>query len=158
MLYKNFPIKPYKNQTSCILVARGWGNAYKSCNNEVIKNLCEAVKNNPDYDVHICGWSYGGALCLLAAEDFYYRTHRKASIFTYGAPKPLWGKKTWRYVKSCIHVIKQWSHVNDCIPLMPPFPGYKRITTDKVGKGFCIFKLFQPQIYHYIYAEQSLYD
>jgi hypothetical protein len=154
----NIPVEIYKNQESCLLVAKGWGNAYKSCNDEVMEGLLCVIDLHPDYDVHICGWSYGGALSLLAAEDYFYRTGRKASVFTYGAPKPLWGKKTQKYVRSCIHVIKQWEHVNDCVGLMPPLPGYKRVVTDKVGNNFCIIKLFQPNKYHTIYGDPTLYE
>ena len=154
----NFPVKIYKKQESCMLVARGWGNAYKSCNDVIITALCRTVSLIPDYDVHICGWSFGGAMSLLAAEDFYYRTGKKASVFTYGAPKPLWGCKTKKYVRSCVHVVKQWTHINDCVPLMPPLPGYTRIATDKIGKDFCILKLFQPNIYHQIYGDSTLYE
>lgn len=154
----DFPVILYKNQESCLRVARGWGNAYKSCNDIVMESLIAVTALHPEFDVHICGWSYGGAISVLAAEDYYYRTGRKASVFTYGAPKPLWGKKSQKYVRSCIHVIKQWEHVNDCVSLMPPLPGYKRVTTDKVGKGFCIIKLFQPNKYHTIYGDPTLYE
>ena len=117
-----------------------------------------AVEIAPDYEIHICGWSYGGALSLLAAEDFYYRFHIKASVYTFGAPKPLWGRKTKKYVRSCVKEAYQFSHINDCVPLMPPFPGYKRLSTDKIGKDFSIIKIFKPKIYHCIYGEKSLYE
>lgn len=103
------------------------------------------------------GWSYGGAVALLAAEDFHYRTGKKASVYTFGAPKPLWGKKTREYVRSCVNEVKQYSHVNDCVPLMPPFPGYTRLSTDHIGGKRNFFKLFNPWKYHCIYGEESLY-
>ena len=154
----NFPVKLYKKQESCLLAARGWGNAYKSCNDEIMDALILAVNNHSDYEVHIVGWSYGGAMSVIAAEDFYYRTGKKASVYTFGAPKPLWGRKTYKYVLSCVKDVKQYSHVNDCVPLMPPLLGYKRLSTDKVGKGFSIFKLFNPGVYHCIYGDSTLYD
>ena len=154
----NFPTKLYKKQESCIRAARGWGNAYKSCNDEIMRALGLAVEIAPDYEIHICGWSYGGALSLLAAEDFYYRFHKKASVYTFGAPKPLWGRKTKKYVRSCVKEAYQFSHINDCVPLMPPFPGYKRLSTDKIGKDFSIIKIFKPKIYHCIYGEKALYE
>lgn len=154
----NFPVKLYKKQESCILAARGWGNAYKSCNDEVMRAMDLALEIAPDYEIHICGWSYGGAMSLLAAEDFYYRFHKKASVFTFGAPKPLWGKRTRDYVRSCVKEVHQYSHVNDCVPLCPPLPGYTRLVTDKVGKDFSFKKLFHPDIYHCIYGEADLYE
>ena len=153
----NFPMKLYKKQESCIRAARGWGNAYKSCNDEIMQKIIFATEIAPDYQIHICGWSYGGAVALLAAEDFHYRTGKKASVYTFGAPKPLWGKKTREYVRSCVNEVKQYSHVNDCVPLMPPLPGYTRLSTDHIGGKRNFFKLFNPCKYHCIYGEESLY-
>jgi len=154
----NFPVKIYKKQKSCLKVARGWGNAYKSCNDEIMEELFKVYVTLPTYQVHICGWSYGGAMSLLAAEDFYFRTGFKSSVYTFGAPKPLWGSKTKKYVRSCVEEVKQYAHVDDCVPLMPPLPGYTRLTTDHVGGKMNIFKLFKPEIYHCIYSEESLYN
>lgn len=153
----DFPVKPYKRQQSCMLVARGWGNAWKSCNDEVMRALLIAADIAPDYEIHICGWSFGGVMSVLAAEDFCFRTGRKASVYTFGSPKPFWGKRTRNYVRSCVADIRQWTHVNDIFPLMPPLPGYTRLVTDSVGGKRCAFKLLFPRIYHCIYGEESLY-
>ena len=154
----NFPVKIYKRQESCLLAARGWGKAYKSCKDEVMKAMEIAIWLDPCYEIHICGWSYGGALSLLAAEDLFYRFHKKARVFTFGAPKPLFGRKTQEYVRSCVEEVHQYSHVNDCVTIMPPFPGYKRLATDRIGKGFCLLKLFNPRKYHRIYGDESQYN
>lgn len=153
-----FPVKIYKKQESVMRCACGWGNAWKSCNDEVMKMFIQACDEHKEYTPHICGWSYGGAISLLAAEDFHYRTGRKAAVTTFGAPKPLWGKKTKDYVKSCTGVVHQYQHVNDCVPLMPPLPGYCLVWPDKIGKGFSLIKLFKPTIYHCIYGDERLYD
>lgn len=97
-------------------------------------------------------------MSVLAAEDFHYRTHIKPYVITFGAPKPLWGRKTWEYVKSCVSDAWQYAHVNDVVPLCVPLPGYRMIHKDKIGSGFCIFKLFRGDIYHCIYGDESLYD
>lgn len=73
-------------------VAKGWADAYKSANDLIMEKLISVLK--PDYNVEICGWSYGGAVALLAAEDFYFRTKIKPDVITFGAPKPLFGNKT----------------------------------------------------------------
>ena len=151
----NFPVKLYKNQESCLLVARGWGNAYKSCNDEVMKAFISQLHGKTPV---ICGWSYGGAMSVIAAEDFNYRARLKPIVITYGAPKPLFTKKCQSYVMSCVKEVRQYSHVNDVVTLLPPFLGYRRLTTTKIGKGFCILKLFQPEKYHCIYGNKEEYN
>ena len=153
----NFPIKIYKKQESCLRVARGWGNAYKSCNDVIMEAMIKAVNEHPDYDCEILGWSYGGAMAVIASEDFYFRTKIRADIITFGAPKPLWGRKCHRYVTSCVNNVWQFAHINDCVPLCPPLPGYKMLKKCKIGSGFSLIKLFKPNIYHLIYGDKELY-
>ena len=153
----NFPVKIYKKQESCLRVARGWGNAYKSCNDTIMDIFTKQVEAHPDYSVEIIGWSYGGAIAVIAAEDFYFRTGKKSNIITFGAPKPLWSKKCWKYVRSCVNNVHQYAHVNDCVPLCVPLPGYRMLHKDKIGSGFSIFKLFKPNIFHLCYGDSTLY-
>lgn len=150
----NFPVKLYKNQESCLLVARGWGDAYKSCNDEIMKDFIS--KLNGKIPV-ICGWSYGGAMAVIASEDFYYRTKIKSVVITFGAPKPLFGIKSKKYVTSCVRYTVQYSHRSDVVTLLPPLLGYKRINSVWVGK-FNIINLFKPYFYHCLYGSESLYD
>lgn len=153
----DFPARVYKKQTSCLRVARGWGNAYKSCNDIIMRTLIQTSKLYNDYKVEICGWSYGGAMSLLAAEDFHFRTGIKPDVVTFGAPKPLFGKKCKEYVLSCVGTVKQYAYVNDCVPLMPPFPFYDRVDTTYIGGKCSFLKLFKPNVYHLIYGEKELY-
>lgn len=150
----NFPVKPYKNQESCLLVARGWGNAYKSCNDEIMNDFISQLNGKVPV---ICGWSYGGAMSVIASEDFYYRTKIKPIVITYGAPKPLFGTRSKRYVNSCTQYTRQYSHKSDVVTLLPPFLGYKRLCSNWIGK-FNLFGLFNPEKYHCIYGTKSLYD
>ena len=154
----NFPAKIYKKQTSCITVAQGWGNAYKSCNDEIMKSLIDMANIHPDYKVLICGWSYGGAMAIIASEDFFYRTKRKADVITFGAPKALFGIKTYKYLKSCTNEVKQYAHINDVVPLVPPFIGYFHLNKISIGKDFFLTKLFDPEKYHCIYGDETLYN
>lgn len=152
-----FPTKLYKHQESCMRAACGWGDAWKSCNDEVMNAFIEQVTAHPDYRPHITGWSYGGAMCLYAAEDFNYRTGFRADVTTFGAPKPLWGKKTLDYVYGCCGIVRQWTNRNDCVCALPPFPGYCRLRTDSCGDRFSLLKWLRPKIYHCLYGDSRIY-
>lgn len=154
----DFPVRPYKQQKNTLFLHRGWADAWKSCNDEVMNALIATVNFYKDYTVEIDGWSYGGAMSVIAAEDLHFRTGIKPDIVTFGAPNPLFGLKTFLYVKSCCGTVHQYAHVNDVVPLMPPVIGYCQVKKTKVGKGFSLIKLFKPQIYHCIYGESSLYE
>jgi hypothetical protein len=156
----DFPIKPYKQQDNTLWFARGWGNAYKSCNDEIMEKLTKTFYELKDqsYTVEVCGWSYGGAMALLAAEDFCYRTGYLPGVVTFGAPKPLWGRKTKKYVASCLAYCFQYAHVNDFVPVCIPLPGYRMVNKVKVGKDFCILKYFKTGEYHCSYGDKSLYE
>lgn len=153
-----FPAKLYKKQQSRMRIHRGYGDAWKSCNDEVMNAFIKLTEMYPAYSAVICGWSYGGAMALLAAEDFHFRTGNMAVVVTFGAPKPLWGIKTEQYFERCVSCVLQWSHVNDLIPLLPPFIGYRRLTTNLCGKGFSLLKLFRPDVYHCIYGKEEIYE
>lgn len=152
----NFPIKPYKNQQNTLWVARGWVKAYKSANDIIMAELTAEYRKYTDYQIEIIGWSYGGAISILAAEDFYFRTKTKPNIITFGAPKPLFGNKTKNYILSCCNEVKQYAHRSDCVTLCPPLFGYKHLNKIKLGK-FNFFNLFKPTKYHTCYGVVALY-
>lgn len=155
----SFPTKAYKNQCSCIRAARGWLKAWKSCNDEVADTVIKVLNDSPDYTLTVTGWSYGGAIALLAAEDLAFRTKytRKPNVITFGAPKPFWGKHSVRYLKKVLGSIKEYKHLNDIVGYMPPFPGYKQLGKVKLGK-FNFFKLFNPVVYHQCYGDSQYYE
>lgn len=153
-----FPVKPYKKQENVLWVASGWCNAYKSCNDEVQNAFIKELYAHDDYSPEISGWSYGGAMAILASEDFYFRTKIKPVVITFGAPKPIFGKQSWKHVLESVEAIYQYADVNDCITIMPPFPGYKHINKVKVGKRkFNLIQWLKPKIYHTTYDDKDVY-
>ena len=154
----NFPRKIYKKQYSCLKAARGWGDAYKSCNNIVMEELISVMDDYPFFPVVIIGHSYGGAMAVLAAEDLHYRTRTMPSVITFGAPKCLFGNKSKKYVKSCCVEITQYQHVHDIVPRMPPFSGYHSVNVKWVGKDrWKFWEIFKPY-YHVSYGDENLYS
>lgn len=153
----NFPRKIYKRQESCMKVARGWGDSYKSCNDIIMSELIELSDKHPSIPVLIIGHSLGGVMALLAAEDFHFRTGKYANVITFGAPKPLFGLNSKRYVEECCGTVKQYCHVHDIVPKLPPL-GYHRVDTTKIGDDtWKIWELFKIE-YHMSYGDPKLYE
>lgn len=153
-----FPIKPYKDQENTLWLQRGWANAWRTCNDEVCEAYITSLNEHSDYEAEIIGWSYGGAMAQIAGEDISYRTGRKDLILTtFGSPKPLFGRKTKKYVASCFKEAHQYMHRRDCVPLMIPLPGYKMVHKDKIGT-WNFFGYFRPNKWHRCYGESKWYD
>lgn len=153
-----FTIKLYKHQKNRFYVANGWGNAYTSANLEIIKKLTEKINTYPYFELEVLGFSFGGAMAVLAAEDIYYRLNIKSNLITFGCPKVLFGKKSKKYFESCCNSIKQYAHVNDIVTYCPPFLGYTNLNVIRLGEKRSLKDLFNPYKYHQIYGDESLYN
>jgi len=152
-----FPVKPYKQQENTLWLHKGWADAWKSCNDEVCEKAIRYMDAYPEYDMEVCGWSYGGAMAVIALEDLGFRTNRCDFILTtFGAPKALFGKKTREYVMSYAKEINQYTDVNDIVTLLPPFPFYKHCHKVPVDKKVA-FGLLKPTVYHCGYGDKNLY-
>lgn len=150
-----FPVKPYKKAKYRLLYHYGWSKAYRSAKDKIMAELVQVSNSLPDYDVEIVGHSLGGALACYAAEDFNFRTTKKPTLITFGAPKPAFGSKTKeRLLESCAKVY-QFIHRNDFVPCLPPF--YKHLDTLKLGK-FKFKNIFKFAFYHTHYDDETYYD
>lgn len=167
--------KSYKNQKSKSLVLHsGFIHAYKSANDVIMKYLLEKIESerknneNSEIEVIITGWSHGGGLSQLAAEDLNFRTRKdiddvnsgiKPKVIVFGSPKVLVFNSTAKYVRSCCSEIVEVSHYNDIITIMPPLLSYKHISKPlkRVGTKLNIIKIFKPSIYHTSYNDKYIY-
>ena len=151
-----FWAKPYKNQKNPMLIHRGYVKAWKSCNDEIMNTTIKAVAENNHKPLIIAGWSYGGAMAILAMEDYFFRTGLKPQVITFGGPKiiaPL-AFRTKRYLKSCMDTKgKFYCHRSDIVPMIPPF--YQALNKKKLGK--CNLKLFFTGRGHCVYGDGNLY-
>lgn len=166
-IFNTFKRKIYKEQTSCIRCHRGFGNSYKSANDDIMSDFfCEWGKH-PGYTPVICGWSYGGAMSVLAAEDFNYRSRTdkfdtntgiKPVVITFGAPK-IFNRKSAKYVYDCCDIVVQVAQHNDIVTHLVPFASHVNLSNKlRVGKKFSIVEIFKPTIYHQEYANKNLYS
>lgn len=157
----NFPAKVYKNQKNWFLYHRGWGNAWKSCNDIIINELIDVVTIHPGFEIEVCGWSYGGAITPLAVEDFSFRTNLKVDyVETFGAPKGIFGLISKRRFRKCAENWKMYTLPYDLVTIAPPFPGYCRPKTTYVDKknAWKLWRLFNPRKWHTSYDNSAYYE
>lgn len=151
----NFAVKPYKRQMTCLRVHRGFVKAWKSANDEIIEKLRDIAVSNMGYEIFVCGWSYGGAMAILAGEDFYYRYGKKTRLITYGAPKILADKKSRDYVARCFKTVEQYGQHNDLVAHVATF--YKHIKIKWCGDKFNLIKMLKNlKYYHCNYHKVEL--
>lgn len=151
----DFALSVYKNQENHMLIHHGYAKVWKSANDQIMAEFIEAV-HKADKKPLIAGWSFGGAMAQLAAEDFHYRTGIRASVLTFGAPKIAGDKKTAEHIR-CSGDFLQFAEHNDITSYMPPLPWYHHINLVKIGRSFNLFELFKPHIYHMEYDKEELY-
>lgn len=153
----DFPVKPYKQQKNKLLYHGGYCKVWKACNDAIMDDLKKHIDAYPQYQIIVSGWSLGGALAIIAVEEIKYRFGRQSWLVTFGAPKVCFGSKTKQTVlDSCYNVFEFINH-NDCVPFMPPFPGYCHAKKIYTGKNWNIKDWFNPWLYHCLYGEPSIY-
>lgn len=154
----NFPIKLFKKNNSLLFIHKGYGDAWNSCHNEVVNKFLKAKTEFPHYKTQIAGWSYGGAMALLAAEDIYFRSGVKVDeIVTFGAPRPLFGIFTWNHFRKCAKKVYQYCLSYDFVSWLPFF--YLRINTKIVDKknAWKLWRVFDIAKYHTSYGNENYY-
>jgi hypothetical protein len=136
---------------------RGFVKAWESGRDEILKDFIGLVSLYESKPL-ITGWSFGGAMSVIACEDFYLRTGIKADVITFGAPKVCANKETAESIREHADMFVQYAQPNDCVCLCPPVPGFRHVTkTTKVGDRFNLIKVFNPGVYHQEYDNKSIY-
>lgn len=135
----------------------GWQTAFNSCKGLIMNEVLLAMNIHPDYKVVCCGHSYGGAGSVLAGIEIFFQSGIKPDLITFGAPKPLVFFITKLISRLFFNSVTQYAHRSDIVTYMPSLPGYWNIKVIRLGK-FSFKGLFNPQKYHCIYGDESLYE
>lgn len=156
-----FKVKLYKGQENYFKVHFGYKKVWKDNNDQVEDKILELTNHYNGYFLIFAGHSYGGDIAQLAAEDYHYRSGKKANLITFGAPRMLGDKKTQEYFRSCINDAIQYEHIDDPMPKL--FLGFYNTVdkTKKVGvsckKLPWIKMLFNTVKYHCSYKDESVF-
>lgn len=141
-----FVTKSYVQGPNKVVAHGGFVKVWKSGSEQVMKEFFEQVEKNPDYEIVFVGWSMGGAIAHLAAEEFNFRTRtdeanpdsgRKVLLITYGCPNLLYGKGTREYFERCVKAAYNFANVKDPFAKLPPVSwNYFVIRRIEVGQDY----------------------
>ena len=158
-VYKPYDAFTHNGRKLKIKVHHGWMEMYKLGRNDIRQKFAKLREEHPDCEIEIIGWSLGGAMAQLCAQDLSFNFCVVPILFTYGSPKPWYGKRTYQYVKECIDErSQQFDNSNDIVTYVPPFPGWYKMKHSSVGlEKFNVIKVFNPLKFHTMYDNEKLY-
>lgn len=119
----DFPVKPYSQGQRKLLYHGGYCKTWKSARKIVTGKVMSEARKHENCLVVFAGHSQGGCYALEAAEDYEFFMHDMPTVFTYGAPKLCYGKRTSDILREHLFIF-QFVNTNDPVPYLPPFPGY----------------------------------
>ena len=135
----------------------GWKSVFNGCKTLILEELIRKANKNKSYTIEIAGHSYGGVMRILTAIELYKKTKIKADVITFGSPKPLFLFLSKWIAKIQLGNVIQYAHRSDIVTYCPPFIGYHNVTVKRIGK-FRLKDLFNPEIFHLVYDDESLYN
>jgi len=135
----------------------GWKVVFDNVKGLIFEELIRKINEHKDYTVEISGHSYGGAMSVVAGIELYKQTGIKPDITTFGSPKSLFFIYSKFLAKRFLGKVEQYAHKSDCVIYCPPLIGYHNVNVIRLGK-FSIKGLFNPNVYHQIYGDESIYE
>lgn len=96
-------------------------------------------------------------MSVICGIELYKKTKIKADVITFGSPRPLIFFPSMFLARLYLGQVTQYAHKSDLVTYCPPLIGYHNVKVVKLGK-FNIKWLFNPNKYHMIYDDVSLYE
>jgi len=115
-----------------VKVHHGFFQSYQSARDDVMRAIDENSLVFPGADIHVVGFSLGGALAVLYATALATRfKHKKINLTTYGQPR-VGNKEFAKYVESLPNLTTmRLVHYRDWVPTSPPaIFGYRHHGTE----------------------------
>ena len=141
-------------------VHKGFARVWQS-GNEVILDQLEAKlerRQFSDFQVVFGGFSHGGPLAMLAANEWFARTGRREQCIIFGSPKLAWGDGAVAALqRSAVHT--HWVNPADAITRVP-FSRWNFIHVDRslvVVEGNTPVSILNVNRQHQIYGDDKIY-
>ena len=164
----DFPSAPYEKillpdgSYVTMKVHSGWMNMYLLGKVQIREEFNALYSAHKDAVVEVIGYSLGGALAQICAQDLSYNFVIKPYLITFGSPNPWYGNATTKYVQNyCVDMDNsaQYDNYMDIVTTVPPeWLGYHKIKDVKVDIKRNWLEMFKPQIYHCKYSLPEIYN
>lgn len=135
----------------------GWWISWCSAKELVMHNIMSEWEKHNDYDIQVCGYSFGGAIAQICGIEIFERMGIKSELITFGAPKPLFGLWTKFLTRRCFTEITQYANWSDIVTWCIPLIGYHGTKIKRLGKFSLKKLLFDAPNQHQIYSNVDFY-
>lgn len=154
-----FPKKPYKNMEDVWRVHFGMALIYGSIRDDLLDKIKHQL-NEGCKNIYVGGWSQGGGISQLCAEDCFFQFNIKPTLTTFGSLRVAWGNVSCEHIaQSCSEESKCYENSSDFIPHVPlKIWGFKNCLSYHIGEKFHLLKAFNTSKYHKQYGDESIYN
>ncbi|KAJ6184526.1 hypothetical protein N7519_005827 [Penicillium mononematosum] len=99
------------------LAELGFWSSWKLVRDDIIKELKDAVSQNPEYELVVVGHSLGAAVATLAAADLRGKGYPSAKLYAYASPRVA-NAALAKYITAQGNNYR-FTHTNDPVPKLP---------------------------------------
>jgi len=99
-------------------VHKGFARVWLSGNDTVMEELREKTERLLGFRLVFCGFSHGGPLAMLAAQNWHHRTGERCECVTFGSPKLAWGDAAQRVLQNAM-ILTNWINRADAVTEVP---------------------------------------
>jgi len=155
-LFKPASMEPYRG---CgWRVHAGFARVWRSGNDTVMEETRAFAERLPDFRAVFCGFSHGGPLAMLAAQNWHFLTGQKPDCVIFGSPKLAWGDNAPRVLANAMN-LANWINRADAVTAVPPRRwGFRHAAENIVNVSrIPILSKFRVSRHHQIYGEPDIY-
>lgn len=121
LAFSPLPKWGYKGHEFNLLYHRGFYLEYKYARDKILQNVSELLKGHVK-KIFVSGWSLGGSIAPICAEDIYYTFGIKPTLITFEGANPCFGFHTRNRVKNSIADDSIcFVYGKDVVSRVPPF-------------------------------------
>jgi len=139
-------------------VHAGFARVWRSGNDTIMQELRMFIKMFPDFKVIFGGFSHGGPLAMLAAQNWNHLTGQRCDCVIFGSPKLAWGADAQRVLSNAMN-LTNWINPADAVTAVPLHRwGFRHVREDLVNvRRIPVLSKLRISKHHQIYSDPRIY-